>query len=68
MPGTARVPDDGGRRSLHRCIATELNLDTGRLRVRLFSLKSSINRRADGPSPVTREIAVDDFTPDEPIA
>jgi hypothetical protein len=67
-PGTARVPDDAGRRSRHRCTATEQNLATGMLRVQLVSLQSSIDRRAAGPFPLTREIAIDDFTPDEPIA
>jgi hypothetical protein len=68
MPGIARVPDDGGRRSLHRCIATEQNLATGMLRVQLVSLQSPIGRRAADPFPLAREIAIDDFTPDEPIA
>jgi hypothetical protein len=68
MPGTARVPDDRGRRSRHRCTATEQNLATGMLRVQLVSRQSSIDRRAAGPSPLKRKIPVDDFTPDEPAA
>jgi hypothetical protein len=65
IPGIARLEDDG-KRSRQRCMATEQNLHAGILRVQLAGRKSAVDWRGAGRSPLTREIPVDDFTPDEP--
>jgi hypothetical protein len=65
IPGIARFEDDG-KRSRQRGMATEQNLHAGTVRVQLAARKSAVDWRGAGPSPLTREIPVDDFAPDEP--
>jgi hypothetical protein len=67
IAGIARLEDDG-KRSRQRYMATEQNLHAGMLRVQVAGSKSAVDRRGSEPSPLTREIPVDDFTPDEPAA